>query len=573
MNAEFLLAHFDRISDAPDAVAQLRKLIYRLAVAGKLVGHESADGSVSELVQLIRAEKRQRMNVANAKKAQLALSDAKAIPIGSPQHWAWLRLCDVGALSGGMTPSKNRADFWGGEINWFSPKDIKANELFASELKISAAGVKETGLQLYPPGCLFIVARSGILKRTLPVSINRVEATANQDLKVLNPFVPGMERYLQIMFIGMTDFILSALVKTGTTVQSLKYEEFESQPIPLPPLPEQHRIVAKVDELMALCDRLETAQRDRESRRDRLTAATHHHLNNGADAEALRGHSQFFIGHLPRLTARPDQIKQLRQTILNFAVRGKLVPQNPGDGPICDVLKQIRREQDRLIREGAIPKRKPVQRKGSENAAIARPENWATVEFGGLCNIVTSGSRGWAEYYSDSGPRFIRAQNIRFGKLLLDDLACVNPPNRSEGTRTQVTKGDLLIVITGAGVTNPAQMEEEMGESYVSQHVALAKPTNIDLSPWLLLFLMADAGGRADLIERAYGSGKPGLNLDNIRSLSTPLPPLAEQHRIVAKVDELMALCDRLESRLTAAQTEASRLLESVLHHALQASA
>ena len=82
-----------------------------------------------------------------------------------------------------------------------------------------------------------MVARSGILKRAFPVSINRVEATANQDLKVLNPFIGGLERYLQIALRGMTDFILSALVKTGTTVQSLKYEEFESQPLPSLPSP------------------------------------------------------------------------------------------------------------------------------------------------------------------------------------------------------------------------------------------------------------------------------------------------------------------------------------------------
>jgi type I restriction enzyme S subunit len=128
-------------------------------------------------------------------------------------------------------------------------------------------------------------------------------------------------------------------------------------------------------------------------------------------------------------------------------------------------------------------------------------------------------------------------------------------------------------VITGAGVTNPALLEQDLGEAYVSQHVALIKPTNTDLSSWLLLFLMAEDGGRAELVERAYGAGKPGLNLDNIRSLSTPIPPLAEQHRIVAKVDELMALCDQLESELTDKQTEAARLLESVLHHALQTSA
>ncbi|NNH33857.1 hypothetical protein C9413_32195 [Rhizobium sp. SEMIA 4085] len=153
--------------------------------------------------------------------------------------------------------------------------------------------------------------------------------------------------------------------------------------------------------------------------------------------------------------------------------------------------------------------------------------------------------------------------------MRLDDLAFVKPPSNSEGSRTQVYKNDLLIVITGAGVTNPALLERDLGEAYVSQHVGLARPSDSSLSPWLLLCLMADAGGRGELIECAYGAGKPGLNLDNIRSLSVPLPPFAEQQRIVAKVDELMALCDQLEASLTGADETRSKLLDALLAEAL----
>ena len=112
-------------------------------------------------------------------------------------------------------------------------------------------------------------------------------------------------------------------------------------------------------------------------------------------------------------------------------------------------------------------------------------------------------------------------------------------------------------------------MEHDPGEAYVSQHVGLVRPSDPQLSSWLLLCLMADAGGRAELVERAYGAGKPGLNLDNIRSLSTPLPPLAEQHRIVAKVDALMALCGRLEASLTATAATRRRFLDALLAKAL----
>jgi type I restriction enzyme S subunit len=197
------------------------------------------------------------------------------------------------------------------------------------------------------------------------------------------------------------------------------------------------------------------------------------------------------------------------------------------------------------------------------------PVSWTPIALGDVCSLITSGSRGWAEYYADTGAGFIRAQNIRFGVLNLEEMAHVNPPPNSEGGRTKVEKGDLLIVITGAGVTNPSLLEVELTEAYVSQHVGLVRPTEKELSRWLLLCLMADGGGRAELVERAYGAGKPGLNLDNIRSLSVPLPPLAEQRRIVAKVDELMTLCDQLEASLTAGEAARSQLLDALLHEAL----
>jgi type I restriction enzyme S subunit len=144
----------------------------------------------------------------------------------------------------------------------------------------------------------------------------------------------------------------------GQAYPAINDSDFAELPFPLPPLAEQHRIVAKVDELMALCDRLEAAQRERENRRDRLTAATHHQLNDGSEAEALRSHARFSIGHLPHLTARPDQIKQLRQTILNLAVRGKVAPQNSEDEPAIELLQRIRVAEQRLLRDGVIKKLK-----------------------------------------------------------------------------------------------------------------------------------------------------------------------------------------------------------------------
>lgn len=277
MSAKELLRQYERIVEAPNAIAQLRQFVLNLAVRGKLSQFDPGDEPASDLAARLSAERRRQVQagVVRQGKPLPPIADVD-LPLEAPPHWVWVRLLEIGRLSGGMTPSMNRSDYWGGANVWLSPKDIKADEATDSELKITAKGLEETRLEAFPPGSLFIVARSGILKRTLPVTINRVAAAANQDMKVLIPFMRGMDRYLQIMFRGLTPFVLRQLVKTGTTVQSLKYAEFEIQPFPIPPLAEQQRIVAKVTELMSLCDRLEASLNTTAELRSRLLEALLH---------------------------------------------------------------------------------------------------------------------------------------------------------------------------------------------------------------------------------------------------------------------------------------------------------
>ena len=275
MKLETFFEEFDQFADAPDAVEKMRELVLNFAVTGRLSERRANDAPVGDLIGALSAAKKQRLNKGRRPAvAEGAVQVEVERPVVVPDHWAWVPLNEIGGLSGGMTPSKAKAVFWDGDVNWFSSKDIKPDELTESELKITREGVKATGLQLYSSGCLVMVTRSGILKHTFPVSILRVEGTVNQDLKVLSPFVGGLERYLQIMLRGLNGFIITSLVKTGMTVQSLKFEEFSLQPFPLPPLAEQKRIVAKVDELMALCDRLEAQQQERETRHASLARAS-----------------------------------------------------------------------------------------------------------------------------------------------------------------------------------------------------------------------------------------------------------------------------------------------------------
>jgi type I restriction enzyme S subunit len=560
MNAEQLLQHFERISEAPDAIKRLRRFILDLAVRGKLVEQDPSEEPAKELLKQIAAEKA-RLVKAGEIKAVKPCERRDSSNLKLPDGWLMVSLAEiVNRHLGGGTPSKSNLKYWDGPLLWASVKDVGKSKYLTTTIdRITVEGLENSSSNLIAPGNLLVVTRMGLGK----VSINTVPVAINQDLRAL-----FMSSLMDIDYC-YNFFLTHGFEGSGLTVKGIKIEELLSISFPLPPLTEQHRIVAKVNELMSLCDQLEAAKAEREKCRDSLVAASLQGLNQPAEEEeTFREHARFTFNNLPRITTRAVHIKQLRQTILNLAVRGKLVEQDPGDEPAAELLKRIAAEKDRLVKAGEIPRKQPAVRDLSRDIECL-PESWELIALGEVCNMVTSGSRGWAEFYATTGAGFIRAQNIRFGQLKLDDLACVNLPQNSEGSRTKVEMGDLLMVITGAGVTNPATLDQDIGEAYVSQHVGLMRPTRKELSDWLLLCLMSPSGGRNELTERAYGAGKPGLNLDNLRSLTVPLPPLAEQHRIVAKVDELMAICDQLEAQITVTEQDSRRFLESVLADAL----
>lgn len=193
---------------------------------------------------------------------------------------------------------------------------------------------------------------------------------------------------------------------------------------------------------------------------------------------------------------------------------------------------------------------------------------WPKHKLGELLDFLTSGSRGWAAYYADAGDIFIRAQNIKHDRLDLSDIAFVALPDRAEGLRTRVQPGDLLITITGANVTKSALVEHAIGTAYVSQHVALCRPTNKILPKFLYWFVVAEAAGRKQLTDLAYGAGKPGLNLENIRSITIHLPELVEQAKVVELIEDKLSVIENLEQTITQSLQQAEALRQSILKKA-----
>jgi len=194
--------------------------------------------------------------------------------------------------------------------------------------------------------------------------------------------------------------------------------------------------------------------------------------------------------------------------------------------------------------------------------------SWRLEKLGNLLALLTSGSRGWAKYYSDSGDTFIRAQNLKYDRLDLDEKTFVALPKKTEGRRTQVQVGDVLVTITGANVTKTGRVSADVGTAYVSQHVALCRPTEDIDSEFLHWFLVAESAGRKQLSKFAYGAGKPGLNLDNIRSVEINLPQLEEQYEIVNKLRELLSIEENVSACVDAELCRVELIRQSILRKA-----
>lgn len=572
MNAELLLAHFDRISDAPGAVPRLRRFILDLAVRGKLVEQDPCDQPARMVVSQIIAEKNRLTAQGLIPKMKLAL------PVGSdkvrfeiPESWYWVRLSHISSyIQRGRSPQYAAGD----GLPVISQKcvqwqglDLGAARMITRE---SIASYEQIRF-LRHDDLLWNSTGTGAIGRVVKINNPPDNLVCDSHVTVVRTL--GVDAEFVRTWLR-SDNVYGSIedCATGSTNQvELTLQMALEQSVPLPPLAEQHRIVAKVDELMALCDRLEAEQRERERRRDRLTAATHHHLNNGADAEAVRSHAQFFIGHLPRLTTRPDQIKQLRQTILNLAVRGKLVPQLLDDEPSEHLIKRMKSRMASMFRDSTLRKTKACRSYADNEVPHDIPESWKWTMLGEITDIGTGGtpSRTEARFWNGSIPWVTSGSTS--SPVIYSCEECITKDAVYAHRLRLYQPRTLLVALYGQGKTR-GQVAELGIEATINQACAavVALPGFESVHPYIRVMLEKNYD---EVRLLSAGGTQPNLNVQKIKEMMVPLPPLAEQHRIVAKVDELMALCDQLEARLTTAQTEASRLLGSVLHNALNAPA
>jgi type I restriction enzyme S subunit len=544
MSPSRVLDHFERISEAPDAVPRLRQFILDLAVRGKLVEQDPKDEPAAELLKRIQAEKGRRARPSTPVRA----SD---LPFDLRSGWAPTTVDQVllELQTGPFGSSLHQSDYLKGGTPVINPASIQNGCLVPIDsMAVGSATLERLATFKLRKGDV-VMARRGEMGRCAVVTEQEhgwLCGTGSLVLRLPEGIFP---RFLATL-IGsplVREYLGGSAV--GTTMQNLNQSILLRMAIGLPPLAEQHRIVAKVDELMALCDRLEAAQTERETRRDRLVAASLNRINEPVadtdDAQPFRDHARFHLTHLPRLTTRPEHIHQLRQTILNLAVRGRLVAQDPNDEPVSEDASAANEEPPTSI-----------------------PISWKWRRLESLSDQITDGEHATPPRIHDEQVPLVTAKNVRDGHMdyAVTDWVSFETAERA-WKRCRPSVGDILLVCVGA-TTGRLCVLKDAKDMVLVRSVALIRPaSSVDVE--YLARALRSPMCQAQMWERVKVTAQPCLYINRMRALPIPLPPLAEQHRIVAKVDELMALCDRLEAQLTTTQTESRRLLEAVLHQAL----
>ena len=271
------------------------------------------------------------------------------------------------------------------------------------------------------------------------------------------------------------------------------------------------------------------------------------------------------------ITNQQSLLAKLKQAILQEAIQGKLTADwraaHPEVEPASQLLLRIQAEKARLIADKKLRPEKPLPKITPAEIPFEIPKGWEWCRYGNLCEYVTSGSRGWQQYYADRGALFVRAQNIKTDKLNLDDETFVDLPDRAKVARAQIQHSDILITITGSNLAKTALIEDYLEEAFVSQHIALTRLVETRLAKWLHQTFVTEAGPRGQLLGFSRGD-KPGINLPQVRNVLIPLPPLAEQVAIVERVETLMTTCRALEAEIEQSRTHAADLLQAVLKEA-----
>lgn len=540
-------------------IKKLRELILELAVRGKLVPQDANDEPASVLLRRIQTEKSKLIAEGKIKKDKLLATvteDEK--PFELPQGWVWTRLGEITNFGATEKLDSISDDTWVLDLEDVEKDTSKLLQKFrfSERRSLSDKNSFKSGDVLY-----------GKLRPYLNKVVVADEAgVCTTEILPFRCYGPFDSHYFKDA-LKSPYFISYVNARSyGMKMPRLGTEDGRRACFPLPPLDEQHRIVAKVDELMAFCDQLEQRQTESQEAHQNLVEALLGTLTRVESQQEFSAAWARIASHFDTLFTTEASIAQLKQTILQLAVMGKLVPQDPDDPPASQLLNEIEAEKKRLVKEGKIKAPKPLAEIATEEVPYALPQGWEWVRLGSISSKITDGDHKTPPRISE-GFRLLSAKNVRDGYLDFDNCDLISEQHYLKSReRCCPDVGDLLIVSVGGTIGRTSLVPDDSDFALV-RSVALIKPLLFD-SAYLKL-AMDSSLLQSSIHARKRGGAQPCLYLSEIELFIFSFPPLAEQHRIVAKVDELMALCNALRARIKDAQEIQLHLADAIVEQAV----
>lgn len=482
---------------------QLKASILQYAIQGKLVEQRVEEGTGEELYQQIQAEKQRLIQEKKIKKEKpLAEISEDEVPFDIPESWKWVKVGNVGSWSSGATPSRTNPAYYGGIIPWLKTGDL--NDGFIKKIPefITDLALEKTSVRLNPVGSVLMAMYGATIGK---LGILDISATTNQACCACIPYEGIHNKYLFYYLMSMRRSYIG--MAEGGAQPNISKEKIVNSLIPLPPLAEQKRIVAKIEELLPLIGRYAVAYEKLEQ----------------------------FNAKFP---------EDMKKSILQYAIQGKLVEQRPEEGTGEELYQQIQAEKQHLIAEKKIKKEKPLPEIAENEIPFDIPESWKWVRLNNIAESIVDCPHSTPKYLDMETEYCTIDTNCIDGKGDITKWRYVDADTYTARiARLTPQKDD--IVYTREGSICRAAILPEGPKVCLGQRVMLIRSANGVFPQFIRRLLMSPMVIRK-LTEQQKGIGAKHVNVSDVCNLILPLPPLAEQERIVAKLEEILPLCERL---------------------------
>jgi type I restriction enzyme S subunit len=484
--------------------------------------------------------------------------------LAQENKWRNLKLSDLGfwAIGSGFPTSEQGSQ--NDEILFVKVSDMNlaGNEKFiiSANNTITTDTAKRIKINVHSAGTVIFPKIGGAIATNKRRILTRETAIDNNCLGLTpKPGVSTDWLYLLLSSIDLSKY------QAGTSVPALAQGVLQDIPVLLPDETEQLKIVAKVDELMALCDQLETQHNNATEAHEKLVSHLLGTLTQSQSAADFSVNWQRIGAHFDTLFTTEASIDALKQTLLQLAVMGKLVPQDPNDEPASELLKRIQAEKSKLVAEGKLKKDKLLPQITEDEKQFELPENWEWVRFDVVANTRLGKMLDKVKNKGGSRP-YLRNTNVQWFVFELNDLKEMRFEER-ELDEYRVIAGDLVIC-EGGEPGRCAIWKGQIDEMFIQKALHRARPWAGVLPEFLQFCFKVDASN-GYLSQFFTGATIKHFSGEKLSGYPVPLPPTSEQHRIVEKVDELMALCDQLKSRITSAIQLQQKLADVMVEQAV----